>query len=76
LLLGYHTPQGQLVLQAGSAPVCPFRSWSACGSAFSPWLSRRCPWPSRHREVPASDHRWCLAGSIGCGPNWSSRSAM
>ena len=37
LLLGYYPRKADSSMQAGSEPVCPSPSWSACGNAFSPW---------------------------------------
>ena len=34
-----------------SLPETGLERWSANGSAFSPWWSRRCHWPSRHPEA-------------------------
>ena len=49
----------------------------AAMAASTPARGRQdAPCPFRPHGAAGSDHRWCLAGSIGCSPKWSSRSAM
>jgi bifunctional non-homologous end joining protein LigD len=75
LLLGYYTPDGKLVYAGRAGTGMPVAELERLWHAFSPWWSTRCRSRYCRHAVPVSVHRWSLAGSIGCGPKWSSRSA-
>jgi ATP-dependent DNA ligase len=74
LLLGYYTPDGKLIYagRAGTGmPVTELeRLWRRLHLLAVDKMPLSVPPPRR------SAHRWCLAGSIGWGPKWSSKSAM
>ena len=76
LLLGYYTPQGKLIYAGRAGTGMPGAELERLWQRLQPWWSIRCLWPSHHHEAPGSDHRWCLAGCIGCAPRWSSRSVL
>jgi ATP dependent DNA ligase C terminal region len=76
LLLGYYTPEGRPIYAGRVGTGMPVDELERLWQRLRPWLSTRCRWPSRHREAPGSDHRWCSVGSIGCGPKWWSKSRL
>src|SRR5260370_33785242 len=55
---------------------CPMPNWSGYGSAISLGDRQNAVGRAATPKAAGSDRRWCLAGSIGCGPKWSSRSAF
>jgi ATP-dependent DNA ligase len=75
LLLGYYTPQGDLIYAGRVGTGMPVAELERLWRRLQPLMVNKMPLAERHHEARGSDHRWCLAGSIGCGLKWSSRSA-
>ena len=73
---GTTTPAPGSSIPGGSARGCGSTSSKTCSGGCSRYGPTGCRSTSHHRARRGSAHPWCYRGSIGSGPNSSSRSSI